>query len=110
MKKESYTRPNEIEYSIRLGQRQYSINYDIAQNGEIFEYSSVELPLGVLTYDAIVNAIVSAEYPSDKMQAVINNYLLDSENEANKADFDKMQQCRTKAKAIAKQLLESELR
>lgn len=109
MKKESYTRPNEIEYKIYLGQRQYSINYDIAQNGEMYEYESVQLPLGVFSYDAIVNAIVSEEYPSDKMQAVINNYLLDSENEANKADFDKMQQCRTKAKAIAKQVLESEL-
>lgn len=109
MKKESYTRPNEIEYKIHLGQRQYSINYDIVENGEMYEYESVQLPLGVFSYDAIVNAIVSAEYPSDKMQAVINNYLLDSENEANKADFDKMQQCRTKAKAIAKQLLESEL-
>lgn len=107
MKKESYTRPNEIEYKIHLGQRQYSINYDIVENDEIFEYNSVELPLGVFSYDAIVNAIISDEYPSDKMQAVINNYLLDSEK--GKEEFEQMQNCRTKAKAIAKQLLESEL-
>lgn len=106
-------KPQEVEITHYCGQRQRRINYDVEELGEgdySCRYKQVTLPPGEWNYESIVNAIVSAEYPSDKMQAVVNNYLLDSENEANKADFDMMQECRAKAKAIAKQLLEKGLR
>ena len=66
----------------------------------------VEQPLG---YDKVVNAIVSAAYPSDKMQAIINNHLLDSEDdddyEAHTEEFKAMQQWRRHAKEVAKEVI-----
>lgn len=66
----------------------------------------VEQPLG---YDKVVNAIVSAAYPSDKMQAIINNHLLDSEDdddyEAHTEEFEAMQQWRKHAKEVAREVI-----
>jgi hypothetical protein len=39
------------------------------------------------------------------MTAVINNYLLDPEDEATKAEFIAMQECRKEAKEIANRIL-----
>lgn len=65
----------------------------------------VEQPL---SYDKIVNAIVSEAYPQDKMQAIINNHLLDADDEANEAEFVEMQEWRKKAKTIAKQIINNQ--
>lgn len=66
----------------------------------------VEQPLG---YDKVVNAIVSAAYPSDKMQAIINNHLLDSEEDedykGHTEEFNTMQQWRKHAKEVAKDVI-----
>ena len=104
-------KPQEVEITHYCGQRQRRINYDVEELGEgdySYRYKQATLPPGEWNYNSIVNAIVSAEYPSDKMQAVVNNYLLDAEK--GKEEFEQMQNCRAKAKAIAKQLLESGLR
>ena len=54
----------------------------------------------------LIDAIVTAEYPADRMQAIINNYLLDMENEERKAEFDAMQSWRAEAKTIATAVME----
>lgn len=60
---------------------------------------------GARTYDSIVNAIVCDRYPADKMQAIINNHLLESESKEHQAEFAEMQAWRVKAKSVAKEVL-----
>lgn len=60
---------------------------------------------GTRTYDGIVNAIVCDHYPADKMQAIINNHLLEGNNEEHEAEFSEMQAWRAKAKSVAKEVL-----
>lgn len=86
----------ELNIEIRKGRRFYILNVE----GE----GQVELGPGRFTYDNIVSAIINQKYSSDKMQAIINNYLFD--NDAYKAEFEEMQNYRQKAKEIARNLLE----
>lgn len=60
---------------------------------------------GTRTYDGIVNAIVCDHYPADKMQAIINNHLLESETKEHQAEFAEMQAWRVKAKSVAKEVV-----
>nr|DAF71408.1 MAG TPA: hypothetical protein [Caudoviricetes sp.] len=60
---------------------------------------------GTRTYDGIVNAIVCDHYPADKMQAIINNHLLESESKEHQAEFAEMQAWRAKAKSVAKEVI-----
>lgn len=60
---------------------------------------------GTRTYDGIVNAIVCDHYPADKMQAIINNYLLETESKEHQAEFAEMQAWRAKAKSVAKEVV-----
>ena len=68
--------------------------------------------------DKVVDAIVSAAYPSDKMQAIINNHFanlakiadgkkLDADDEEHEAEYNAMQEWRTKAKSVASDVMES---
>lgn len=58
-----------------------------------------------LTYERAVSAIVDDGYPADKMQAVVNNYLLDPADETAKAEMEAMQEWRALAKRVAKEAL-----
>lgn len=60
---------------------------------------------GTRTYDGIVNAIVCDHYPADKMQAIINNHLLEGDSEEHEAEFAEMQAWRAKAKTIAREVV-----
>ena len=60
---------------------------------------------GTRTYDGIVNAIVCDHYPADKMQAIINNHLLEGDSAEHEAEFAEMQAWRAKAKSIAKEVV-----
>lgn len=71
--------------------------------------------------DKIVDAIISTAYPTDKMQAIINNHFanlaiisdgkkLDADEEEHEAEYEAMQAWRTKAKAVAKDVLEEYIR
>ena len=62
--------------------------------------------------DKVIDAIVSAAYPADKMQAIINNHFanlakiadgkkLDTDDEEHEAEYNSMQEWRKKAKEIA---------
>lgn len=55
-----------------------------------------------VTYDSVVQAIVEDAYPSDKMQAIVNNYQHDSSNEEYLAEYNEMQEWRIYAKDIAR--------
>lgn len=69
----------------------------------------------------VIDAIVTAVYPTDKMQAIINNHFanlakiadgkkLDADDEEHEAEYDAMQEWRTKAKAVAKDVLDNYIR
>ena len=60
---------------------------------------------GTRTYDGIVNAIVCDHYPAEKMQAIINNHLLEGESKEHEAEFAEMQAWRAKAKSVAKEVV-----
>lgn len=74
--------------------------------GYNYRYKIAALPTGVWSYDAIVDALVTAEYPAAKMQAVVNNYLATPDDAGIKAEFDQMQAWRKEAKRIAKEAID----
>lgn len=64
----------------------------------------------------VIDAIVTAVYPTDKMQAIINNHFanlakiadgkkLDSDDEEHEAEYNAMQDWRTKAKRVASDVM-----
>lgn len=78
---------------------------DTEDTRTIYEAYTVRVALPT-TYEQITSAIIDAAYPSDQMQAIINNHLLESDNAEHEAEFTAMQEWRTNAKAIAKQVME----
>lgn len=66
----------------------------------------------------VVDAIVSSAYPTDKMQAIINNHFanlakiadgkkLDADDEEHEVEYEAMQKWRTKAKAVATDVIDN---
>lgn len=106
---ESYTKPDILETYVLGGVRRYDINIDIVQDGEMYKWEQVSVPSEKWDYSGVVDALVSHKYPIDKMQAVINNYLLEPENEEYIRVFNEMQAWRKEAKEIAKEALLYEL-
>lgn len=105
------TEPQPVERKTHLGMRQRTVNYNIVPLGENsptgykFKHQAVTLEPGVWHYDAIVSALVSAEYPRDKMDAIVNNYLADPTNDNAIEEMLEMQNWRKAAKQIAKEVL-----
>ena len=76
-----------------------------AETRTVYEAYSVRLERPI-TYERVVSAIVNAEYSSDQMQAIINNHLLDStDNAEHEAEFTAMQEWRTLAKKVAHEVI-----
>lgn len=71
----------------------------------VYEAYTVRVSLPT-TYEQVTSAIIDAAYPSDQMQAIINNHLLESDNAEHEAEFAAMQEWRAGAKTIAKQVME----
>lgn len=59
-----------------------------------------------MTRDRIVDAIITARYPRDVMQAIINNHLLDEDDTEHLQEWQEMQQWRKHAKEVASQAME----
>ena len=71
---------------------------------EIFEANTVRVEKPV-ERSKVIDAIISAEYPNDKMQAVVNNYLATPKDADRKAEFEAMQAWRVKAKQVADEVM-----
>lgn len=108
------TEPEKVVIKKHLGMKQRTVNYAICPLGEnapggyTFRHKSVTLEPGVWCYDAIVAALVTAEYPRDKMDAIVNNYLADPTDGNTVEEMLEMQNWRVSAKIIAKEALEIE--
>ena len=68
--------------------------------------------------DKVIDAIVTTVYPTDKMQAIINNHFanlakiadgkkLDADDKEHEAEYNAMQDWRTKAKAVATDVIDN---
>lgn len=55
-------------------------------------------------YDELVKTLIRQQYNSDKVEAIINNYL-DEPNEKHTAEFQELQIYRKECKAYAKEVL-----
>lgn len=92
------------ETEIRLGQRRYSVTLlDITTNKQF----ALNINASDLEYGRLVSILLKLNYSDDKMQAVINNYLLDADDELVLQEFNDMQDYRKRCKLIAKQILDS---
>lgn len=59
------------------------------------------------TYDTLVSALIRKRYDADKMEAIINNYLADKDDEVAKAEFEEMQNYRKEVKDFCKAVFEA---
>jgi hypothetical protein len=105
----SEIKPDLVETYVLGGIRKYYVNIDVAFDGELWSWEEIHIPDGHFEYAPIVDALIQFKYPIDKMQAVINNYLLDPEDAYAIDEFNKMQAWRKEAKEIAKEALDYEL-
>lgn len=103
---ESSNRPNLAEKEIIKGRETFFVNWDIKENDGWYIYDQVEIEFNKWNYSGVVDALIQYKYPIDKMQAVINNYLLESSNEEYIVAFNEMQAWRKEAKEIAKEALQ----
>ena len=58
------------------------------------------------TYENLVSALIRKRYDADKMEAIINNYLADKDNDAV-IEFDEMQAYRQEVKDFCKTVFEA---
>ena len=87
-----------VERHIYMGNDQWTVNFSITETDwGGYDFESVTLEPAVWEYGSIVNLIIREWYTDDKMQAIVNNYLMGEGAE----DFAKMQQDRIRAKIIA---------
>lgn len=111
-------RPAAVTRENVYGMFAHYVNYDITElaaddrerTGYGWSYRQVRLDPGVWTYDAVVSAIVRAEYPDDRMAAVLNNYLSAPDEGDHRGEFATMQEHRAMAKAVARTMLDCEYR
>ena len=101
--------PNIVDKYTKRGVNYRAINFNVNEVEYGYEWDSVELPAIRWDYGGIIDALVTYKYPNDKMQSVINNYLLDPTDETIVKEFNEMQAWRKEAKEIAKQALEYEV-
>lgn len=59
------------------------------------------------TYDTLVSALIRKKFNADKMEAVINNYLADKDDESAITEFTEMQAYRQEVKDFCKAVFEA---
>lgn len=106
---ESTNKPDLAEKEVIFGRTTYFINLNIEFQDGWYIYDQIKIEYDKWNYYGIVDALITFKYPIDKMQATINNYLLDPNDAYAIEEFNKMQEWRKEAKEIAKQALEYEL-
>ena len=106
---ESTLKPVLVETYLLGAIRKYDINVDVVYNDGLYVWEQISISADKWNYSGLVDSLISYKYPIDKMQAVINNYLLDPYDEYAVSEFNAMQAWRKESKEIAKQALLYEL-
>ena len=102
---ESTNKPDLVEKEVIFGRTTYFVNLNIDFQDGWYIYDQIKIEYDKWNYSGIVDALITFKYPIDKMQAVINNYLLDPNDAYAIEEFNKMQAWRKEAKEIAKEAL-----
>lgn len=100
-------KPNIIERLINGYQYYYVVRFNIVYDYDKgnWVYNESVINGSEPTYGGIVDALISFKYPADKMQAVINNYLLDPKDPVIIQEFEEMQAWRKYSKEYAKEVM-----
>ena len=101
--------PKAVTITRHLGVPVLTLNYNLKETENGFEWDSVTLQPGVQDYASIVAAIVNNEYGPDAMQAIINNYLLEPDDPEIIEEWNTMQAFRAYAKQIARDFIAGNL-
>lgn len=87
------------------------INFDVreedSEQGK-YSYLQVEMYPSQMHRSAIISAVIRAKYDQDEMEAIINNYLENPDDEGALVDIREMQTWRCRAKHIATEALRSD--
>lgn len=102
---ESTNKPDLVEKEVIFGRTTYFVNLNIESQDGWYIYDQIKIEYDKWNYSGVVDALITFKYPIDKMQAVINNYLLDATDDYAIEEFNKMQAWRKEAKEIAKEAL-----
>lgn len=110
MKKQVYeTRPSNFEEVRYIGSAVLIIRLNIIETEEGYECDEVHIShkerLSASDYGMIVSALVSDVYPTDRMDAVRNNYMANQSDMRCAVEFTEMQRWRGEAKVIARKVL-----
>ena len=92
-----------LEVGKYLAQPLYTISYTVGEGTD--SYRAATCPPGIPDRGQIINAVIRQDYPEDRMEAVINNYLLDPTDEDAKVAFDEMQEFRKSVKEFADSII-----
>lgn len=106
---ESVVKPNLVDTYLSSGERWYDVNINVVYDGKMYRWEQLNIPINSFNYSGVVDILITHKYPNDKMQAVINNYLLDSTDSVALREFNEMQEWRKQAKELAKEILTYEL-
>ncbi len=105
--------PKAVVITRHLGVPVLTINYNFQENegdeSNRFRWDSVTLRPGIQDYASIVSAIVNNEYDNDAMQAIINNYMMEPDDQEIKSEWETMQVFRSYAKVVARKYVNGEL-
>lgn len=92
-----------------------SININVENINNRYEWDELVLPEFALNdihkadkdtkYGVLIAHIIKAYYNDHQMSAIVNNYIMDTEDEDHKAEFMEMQRIRKLAKDTAKQII-----
>lgn len=92
-----------------------SINLNITYTNNLYAWDEIILPDFSLNnihkadkdtkYSVLIAHIIKAYYNDHQMSAIVNNYIMDTEDEDHKAEFMEMQRIRKLAKDTAKQII-----
>lgn len=104
----SANEPDEVETIDNHGEKQRIINFHIEKipktdEGYMWRFKRVILEPWVWSYEAIVEALLNYRFTEDKREAIILNYLSDSE-EDSEDEMEDLQQWRKEAKQIARKV------
>lgn len=106
---ENVIKPNLVDTYLVNGRRWYDVNINITQHGNTYRWEQLTIPSDKFDYSGVVDSLIVYKYPNDKMQAIINNYLLDQNDQQAVNEFNEMQEWRRRSKELAKEILTYEL-
>ena len=95
-----------VEYYKKINTDMVRIPYDLTEiSPGIYSWRELSVRYTALNYGDIVSALIDLKYSPATMTAIINNYLLDTDDIEAKAEFEEMQNYRKEAKLKAKAII-----